>query len=283
MRIAKRTLLTLVVGLLLAATASAQRPKPNIGQVVIVVKDIATKAEIGSVEPGGTIDLPAGTRVRLIMSALPTGAARGPLYPDTTFSETSAGGVAITRTHAENASADVEIPRGKNTGRVETIRYQIQDTWVPAELRTGSFRIRIAPTSAAATSTSQVGGAVFSGTRADQLTRLLYNAVLMRDPDPGSQVFRDGIANGGYGSLVQAAVDIANSEESRIGLGTTSPEQRLTSLYRNLLGLTPDQADPRQWDADLQQLRQGHIADVVSAIVQSDRFRERNNLVGVRY
>jgi hypothetical protein len=269
---------------LLAATANAQRPKPNIGQVLIVVKDITTKAEIGSVEPGGTIELPAGTRVRLIMSALPTGGSRGPLYPVTTFSETAAGGVAITRTHSENSSADVEIPRGKNVGRIETIRYQITDTWVPAELRTGSFRIRIAPSSAALNNdVGQVGGAVLSGTRADQLTRLLYNAILLRDPDPGAQVFTNGIASGGYGSLVQSAVDIANSQESRIGLATTPPEQRLTSLYRNLLGLTPEQADSRQWDADLQQLRQGHIADVVSAIVQSDRFRERNNLVGVRY
>jgi hypothetical protein len=281
MRIAKRTLITLIVGVVLAATATAQRPKPNIGQVLIVVKDITTKAEIGSVEPGGTIDLPAGTRVRLIMSALPTGGGHGPLYPVTTFSETATGGVAITRTNAENSSADVEIPRGKNTGRIETIRYRITDTWVPAELRTGSFRIRIAPPSAA--SNTQVGGAVFPGTRAEQLTRLLYNAILMRDPDPGARGFTDAIANGDYGSLVQAAVDIANSQESRIGLATTPPEQRLTSIYRSLLGLTPQQADSRQWDADLQQMRQGRIADVVSAIVQSDRFRERNNLVGVRY
>jgi hypothetical protein len=282
MWIAKRTLLTLLAGVLLAATAIAQRPKPNIGQVLIVVKDVATKAEIGSVEPGGTIDLPAGTRVRLIMSALPTGGGHGPLYPVTTFSETATGGVAITRTHAENSSADVEIPRGKNTGRIETIRYQIADTWVPADLRTGSFRIRIMPPSAAAN--SQVGGAAVFSTRAEQLTRLLYNAILLRDPDPGAQGFTEAIAKGDYGSLVEAAVDIANSQESRIGLATTTtPEQRLTSLYRNLLGLTPEQADPRQWAADLQQLRQGHIGDVVSTIVQSDRFRERNNLAGVRY
>ncbi|HEX9940858.1 MAG TPA: hypothetical protein VGG03_02480 [Thermoanaerobaculia bacterium] len=283
MRIASRTLLTLILGVALAVTAfAAQGAKPNIGQVLIIVKDLATKQEIGSVEPGGTITIPAGSRVRLIMSALPTGAARGPLYPETTFSETSAGGVTITRSNVENSSADVEIPRGKANGRTEVIRYQITESWVPANLRTGSFRIRVAPAGTVAEDQAS-GGAVFSGSRAEQLTRMLYQGILMRDLDSGAQGSIDAIANGGYDALVRVATGIAGSEESRVRLAGTSMEQRLASLYRHLLGITPEQADARQWSSDLRRMNDGQIADVVADIVQSDRFRERNNLVGVRY
>ena len=82
---------------------------------------------------------------------------------------------------------------------------------------------------------------------------------------------------------MNAAVGIANSEESRVRLAGTPVEQRLASMYRVFLGMDRGQADSRQWDADLQLMNQGRIADVVSGIVQSDRFRERNNLAGVRY
>src|SRR5215216_3724643 len=151
MRIATRTLSTLILGTVLATVAAAQgNTKPNIGQVQIVVKDISSKQDIGTVVPGGTIELPAGTRVRLIMEALPTGTARGPVYPATTFTDVSRGGVTITRSNTENSTADLMIAHAKGGNRTETIRYQITDTWVPANLRTGSFTIRVTPGSGSA-------------------------------------------------------------------------------------------------------------------------------------
>jgi hypothetical protein len=289
MRIATRTLLTLILGVMLATMAAAQGNKPTIGQVEIVVKDINSKEDIGTVEPGGTIELPAGTRVRLIMSALPTGSARGALYPATTFSDVSktGGGVTLTRSNAENSTADLMINNAKGGGRTETIRYQITDTWVPANLRTGSFTIRVVPNSnsaSVATGDSASGAAIGTRAGAEQLTRLLYQGILLRDPDfPGAQGTVDAIQSGGYDALVKAAVGIANSEESRVRLGATPAEQRLASMYQILLGLNRDQADPSQWAADLQRMNQGHFGDVVSGLVQSDRFRTRNNLGGVRY
>jgi hypothetical protein len=293
MRIATRTLLTLILGVMLATMAAAQGNKPTIGQVEIVVKDINSKEDIGTVEPGGTIELPAGTRVRLIMSALPTGSARGPMYPATTFSDVSkgGGGVTITRSNAENSTADLMVNHSKGGARTETIRYQITDTWVPANMRTGSFTIRVVPSSnsgsvATGDSTGGTGLGTAIGTRAgaEQLTRLLYQGILLRDPDfPGAQGTVDAIQNGGYDALVKAAVGIANSEESRVRLGATPAEQRLASMYQILLGLSRDQADPSQWAADLRRMNDGHFGDVVSGLVQSDRFRTRNNLGGVRY
>ena len=289
MRIATRTLLTLLICLALAATAFAQSSnKPNIGAVEVIVKDISTKQDIAIVEPGGTVELPAGSRVRLIMSALPTGSARGPVYPATTFTDASQakGGVTITRSNSENSTADLVLSNVKSGSRTETIRYQISDTWVPANLRTGSFSVRVVPgpgTVTGSVSTGGTGTATDIASRADQLTRLLYQGILLRDPDPGAQGSIDAIRTGGYDALVKVATGIAGSEESRIRLGATPPEQRLAALYQILLGINRDQADPQQWQSDMNLMNQGRIADVVSGIVQSDRFRERHNLAGVRY
>lgn len=286
MRIATRTLLTLLMCLALAVTAFAQSNKPNIGAVEIIIKDISTKQDIAIVEPGGTVELPAGSRVRLIMSALPTGSARGPLYPATTFTDASQakGGVTITRSNTENSTADLLLSNVKSGSRTETIRYQISDTWVPANLRTGSFTVRVVPGSGTVTGSVSTGSASTSiASRAEELTRLLYQAILLRDPDPGAQGSIDAIRTGGYDAFVKVATGIAGSEESRVRLGATPVDQRLASLYQILLGINREQADPQQWQSDLSLMSQGHFADVVSGIVQSDRFRQRHNLVGVRY
>jgi hypothetical protein len=276
MRITSRTLLALLLVLAVVPLA-AQDNKPNIGRVLIEVKDIDSKEIIASVEPGGTITLPSGSRVRLIMTALPTGRSGRTLYPAATFSDTSNGGVTITRSNVENSTADLVLNRGKAApGRTETIRYQINETWVPSHLRTGSFRIHIAPASTVEGSNISLGNS-----SAEQLTRMLYQAILLRDPDPGAAGTIESIANGGYNALVQAAIGIANSEESRVRLyeqGTTN-EQRLAALYRHLLGLNTSQIDRGQYNDDLQDLNNGRLAVVVAEIVNSDRFRDRIGVV----
>ncbi|HEV8577473.1 MAG TPA: hypothetical protein VGX68_00205 [Thermoanaerobaculia bacterium] len=279
MRIATRTLSTLFLGVLLVATAAAQANRPNIGAVQIVVTEIGTRAEIGTVEPGGSITLPAGSRVRLVMTALPTGYARGPLYPATTFSDTSAGAVTITRSNAENSTADLVINGGRNVRRTETIRYQISESWVPSHLRTGSFNIRVEPSSVGGAYRSSASSSIYGRSRADELTRVLYRAILMRDPDPGAAGTVESIDTGGYEALVRAAVGIANSDESqRLYDEGRSNEARLDSLYRNLLGISRSQVDSSQWRSDLLRIADGRIADVVNDIVRSDRFRDRFNL-----
>jgi hypothetical protein len=275
MRIATRALPALILVLALAPLAAAQSAKPTIGRVMIVIKDIDTKAEIASVEPGGTVTLPAGSHVRLIMTALPTGRAHGPLYPDTTFHDTAKGGVTITRSNVENSTADLVLSRTKASERTETIRYRISESWVPADLRTGWFRIHIAP--ARTDGRRAAGGIALGRTRADRLTRMLYEAILLREPDPGAAGTVEAIANGGYDALVRAAVAMANSEESRHRIydqGTTN-EQRLAALYRNLLNMSPGEVDRAQYDHDLRRLNEGRIAEVVAGVVNSDRFRER--------
>jgi hypothetical protein len=292
MRIANRTFLpaALVAALLcplLGQTVEAQstKPKPPIRAVEVVVRDIATKEDIGTVQPDGSISIPAGSRVRLIMTAIPTG-NRQPLYPATTYSDLSQGGVQITRSNAENSTADLAVGTAKGN-RTQAIGFQIQEDWVPADLRSGTIHLRIVPSTSSVVGSDLGGGYTYgSGSRAEQVTRMLYRGILMRDPDPGAQGTIDAISTGGYDAVVRSAVGIANSPESRNripGQGVSS-EDRLAALYQNLLGMSPDRVDRAQYDNDLRRITSGRIADVVSDMVQSDRFRSRASLTtGVRY
>lgn len=278
---------------LMALPASAQSNRPNIGSVEIVVRDIDGRKDIAAVRDGDTLTLPEGMRVRLIMTAVPTGSANRPLYPDTTFSDLSKGGVRITRSNSENSTADLEVVPSRRIDRIETISYQIDESWVPANLRTGRFLVRVGQegTSAQVTrgrsSSGQAGqGGVswsVNNDRARELTRALYQGILMREPDAGARSTTEAIQRGDYDALVRAAVGIANSDESRIRVyerqGVCN-EQRLLALYKNLLGLSAEQVDRRQWDADLKRMSGGEITRVVEDILRSERFRSRYDLRG---
>ena len=288
MRIANRTFLpALLAAALLCplavrqAQAQSERPWPPIAGVQIVVRDLATQQDIGTAEPGGTISVPAGSQVRLIAAAVPAG-NRPSFYPAATFSDQSRGGLRFTRSRPENGTADVQVGTTKGYNRNQAVGYQIRDDWVPASLRSGTIYLQVVPATAAPES---VGSSLTGSARAQELTRMLYRAILMRDPDPGAQGTVDSIARGGYDALVQAAVGIANSDESRNRLPGqgVSNEDRLNSLYQNLLALSPDQVDRQQFSSDLRRINNGRIADVVSGMVQSDRFRSRANVASTRY
>src|SRR5947209_960288 len=252
MRIANRTLVPAVLAAALLCPLAVRQaqaqpgPRPPIAGVQVVVRDLATQQDIGTVEPGGTISVPAGSQVRLIMNAIP----------------------------------DLQVGTTKGYNRNQAVGYQIRDDWVPASLRSGTIYLQVVPATAAPES---VGSSLTGSSRAQDLTRMLYQAILMRDPDPAAQGTVDAIARGGYDALVQAAVGIANSDESRNRLQGVSSEDRLNSLYQNLLGLSPDQVDRQQYNSDLRRVNQGRIADVVSGMVQSDRFRSRANVASTRY
>ncbi len=292
MRIANRTLHTAaVVALLcplLAVPAEAQsQNRPNIGSVQILIREIGTREEIARINPGETVTLPEGARVRINLMALPTGSARGPLYPATEFTDTGKGGTRITRSSQENAAADLEVVASKNFNRVETIRYRVTEDWVPANLRTGSFSIRVSgdaintPGASTGGWSNNPGGAwtgTWTGDQALQLTNALYQGILLRSVDDGAAGTAEAIRRDGFEGLVRAAVGIANSEESRNRIyqdRQVSNDQRLASLYRHLLGLEPNQVSRSQWASDLGRLNDGQIGRVVEDLLRSDRFRSR--------
>lgn len=254
--------------------------------VEIQVKDLDSDQVIATVQPGGTITLREGQRVRLIMTADHPGRGKGLVYPETEFTEAEPGRgwVRLTRTNVENANATLQVVRPSSAirSRTETLRYRItEDIGLPSSLRQGTVLVRVEPVAGSgSTTTSQ---------QARDLTRRLYQAILMREPDAsGSRRYVESITSGGYPALVQAAEQLAKSDESRIRVyereGVCN-EQRLLSLYKNLLGLSADQIDREQWDADLRRLSNGQIDAVVAGMVRSSRFQQIHNLerVAIRY
>lgn len=257
-------------------------------ELQIQVKDLDSGQVIATVQPGGTVTLREGQRVRLIMTADSPGRGRDLIYPETEFTETEPGRgwVRVTRTNEENANATLQIvrPSSASRSRTETLRYRItEDIGLPSSLRQGTLLVRAEPASGSAT------GAAIASQQARDLTRRLYRAILMREPDAsGSRRYVESITSGGYPALVRVAEQLAKSDESRIRVyereGVCN-EQRLLSLYKNLLDLSADQIDRGQWDADLSRLGNGQMDAVVAAMVRSTRFQQIHNLerVAIRY
>lgn len=256
--------------------------------VQIQVKDLDSEQVIATLQPGGTLTLREGQRVRLIMTADHPGRGKGLLYPETEFTEAEPGRgwVRLTRTNVENANATLQAvrPSSATRSRTETLRYRIiEDIGLPNSLREGTLLVRVEPAAGSGSSP------VTTSQQARDLTRRLYQAILMREPDAsGSRRYVESITSGGYPALVQVAEQLAKSDESRIRVyereGVCN-EQRLLSLYKNLLGLSADQIDREQWDADLRRLSNGQMDAVVAGMVRSTRFQQLHNLerVAIRY
>ena len=296
MKIASRTILSAAIVALLSAVmappAQAQRAvnRHDVAGIQILVRNIDDKSEAVRVLPGGTVTIAEGAHVRVNVEAVLDN-SRNPVYPVTEFTDLDRGGIQITRSNAANAAVDLMVLPKKNANRIQRVGFQIMDNRIPAGMRTGSFNIQVAPGTVVGNSTGygQPGygdhgdrgnHGSWGSDRARDLTRVLYRGILMRDPDPGAQGTVDAIRNGGYNGLIEAAVNIANSQESRITIATrgVSAQERLESIYQNLLGLSSSQVDRSTWNADMRTLNDGHIARVVENIVRSDRFRSRYNI-----
>jgi hypothetical protein len=259
--------------------------------IQIQVKDLDSDQIIATVKPGGTVTLREGQRVRLIMTADHPG-QRDLIYPETEFTEANPGRgwVRVTKTNVDNANATLRIvrPNGTNSSRTETLSYRIVENVVggmPDSLRQGTINVRVEPAAAAGSAPTSAA----TRQQARDLTGKLYQAILMRNLDEtGARTHIDSIAKGGYPALIQVAERIAESDESRIGVyereGVCN-QQRLLSMYKNLLGLSANQIDREQWEEDLKRMNAGDIDAVVAGMVRSPRFQQLHNLerMAIRY
>jgi len=287
MRIASRTILSAAIVALLspvmAPPAQAQRAvnRRDVAGIQILVRNIDDKSEAVRVLPGGTVTIAEGAHVRVNVEAVLDN-SRTPIYPVTEFTDLDRGGIQITRSNAANAAVDLMVLQKRNPNRIQRVGFQITDNRIPVGMRTGSFNIQVvAPTAIGGNSTQPGNGhGNWGNDRARDLAGVLYRGILMRDPDPDAQGTIDAIRNDGYNGVVNAALSIANSQESRITIPRrgVSAQERLEALYQNLLGLSPGQVDRSTWSSDLRTLNDGYISRVVENIVRSDRFRSRYNL-----
>jgi hypothetical protein len=308
MKIASRTIASAAVVALICPmmarpaqaqrSAYSQRPaqsqrsvsRNDVAGIQILVRAIDDKTDGTRINPGGTVSVAEGARVRVNVEAVLDNSRR-PMYPVTEFTDLDRGGVHITRGNAANAAVDLEVISKRNPNRIQRIGYRIVDTRVPANMRTGSFNIQVVAPNTIGSNDQQgsgygrpgrPGNGSWSYDRARDLTRALYQGILMREPDPSSRGTTDAIRNGGYNALIDEAVNIANSRESRFEIPSRriGTEQRLEAMYQSLLGLSARQADPSTWRSDLRMLNDGQIARVVEGIVRSDRFRSHYGLTG---
>ena len=282
-------LLSPLAGFAQARSFNAQGPYQD---VQIQVKDLDSDQIVATVRPGGTITLREGQRVRLIMTADHPG-QKGLVYPETEFTEADPGRgwVRVTKTNVENANATLQIvrPSGTNRSRTETLSYRIVESiGMPDSLRQGTINVRVEPAAAAGSAPTMPTSAT-TRQQARDLTGRLYQAILMRNLDEtGARTHIDNIAKGGYPALIQVAERIAESDESRIGVyereGVCN-QQRLLSMYKNLLGLSASQIDREQWEEDLKRMNAGDIDAVVAGMVRSPRFQQLHNLerMAIRY
>lgn len=287
-----RTMLkTLIAGLLLVMAvvplAAQNRRGGGDGrwsELWVVVKDIDSGEEIDTIEPSGRVQLPERAKVRLIMSAYVPGNDKA-IYPETVYSEgeRGRGGFRITKSSRENANVTLQLVDIKEAygKRSERVNFQILDDRVPSNLQRGSFVIDvISDEESADEESNDDSGEEEADDSPAAMTRVLYRAILLREPDyPGAQGFTDRIAREGYQGVVKAAVAIADSNESRNGVyeknANLRAERRLQILYKELLGLESDEAsDSDSWEEDLRRVRDHRIASVVEEMVRSRAFRE---------
>lgn len=279
-----RTALCAVLLALLTLPLAALQYGRGYSDIRIHVKDLYSGQTFADIEPGETFTLPEGARVRLIVSA-----RRGnhTIYPRAEIGETrpGGGGVRITKVRVDNSNATVEIvPLGRGDRRVETLTFRILgDERVPRQLWRGSFRIAVNPFDHGRSPYSPPGRnhGDWNAGWPQEMTRTLYRAILLREPDSQAWGTTQAIAEGGYPAIIRSAEAIARSEESRWRLSRrddVSSEARLRALYDELLELEPHQIDRTYWYRDLSLVAAGRIEEVVSEMVRSERFRQAHDL-----
>lgn len=263
------------------ATAPAEGQDLRVSELRIGLQDMKTKADLGYVQPGETLELEVGDRVRLRMVAVVGGQWRAPRYPSAAFAVLAGSDkMNISQVDREQGSAVIEATRATG-GRDALVSYEILDQLdIRPGLVKGTITVRIGGTPAAAPAPTPAPPAPEVGSsRAAETVAALYQGILMREPDAGgAQPLISRIEREGYPAVLTAALGLANSRESQADLGSrgVTPEQRLEALYRNLLGQSLGQIDSAAWDADLQRLRQGRMDEVIRRLVGSPEFRAQH-------
>src|SRR5829696_7228162 len=141
--------LAVLLGPFVGQAAFAQTTQtPRIAELRLQVLEVGSRRDLGYVNPGGTIAVPEGSTVRLIMTAMPAGNGK-PLYPETVFTDPAKGGLLISRASQENANVTVQVPRNNGRERTLPLSFKITETInLPAKALTGTVYLQVVPAAA---------------------------------------------------------------------------------------------------------------------------------------
>lgn len=255
---------------LLGAPAMAQ------GSARVAVVDPTSGQELAVVAPGSDISMAPGQT--LTFRVFEPGARKRERTPIAVKDFGFGGPSALQIVNQNERTGEVTVKLGNaSPGEKLHVGWRLaDDTKGATALNTGKVNIRVVGSSVVPTQEYYVPGYQSFGTQIDALVDGLYRGILMREPDAaGSSGWRQSVAVGGFQAARSTAMQIAQSQESLAVSQKATPEQRLTALYQNLLGMAPENVDPAQWSSDLAQIQRGNIAGVVDHMLNSPAFRYR--------
>jgi len=246
------------------------------------VEDSHGGQRVLAVSPCAGVDLLRGDRVRLRLVAVDSAGdidswKEGRRLTARFFSLERTGDLELVRTDPERGEAVIDAAGEKVLGPEGVsvlLGYELAESvHLDGPHRRGAISITIREPGRPAVP-SQPPPASGRTSAADIVARL-YRGILLREPDaPGAAPRIADIERRGYLGILNAAREIAASEESRgLSQGSTRAEDRLAALYENLLNLKRNEVDSETWKRDYDLLFRGEIEAVVNAIVRSQEFR----------
>jgi hypothetical protein len=266
---------------------AARAQEPLIDELRIWVQDMHTKEDREFLAPGSTLYLEQGDKVRLRIQAIPRERNRKPRYPRARWTPAGSQQEIRFSEFDERVGTVVVEARSVNPNVRSGVRFQLLDRMNLARgvNSSGGMTIEVS----GGRNGYNSGGGYSSGgghhgyndhnaSQSQTVVRSLYRGILMREAEPQAVAERSRkIDAGGYGTAVSEAQAIAASRESRIDVyarGVTN-EQRLLTLYEELLGLDRQRINTRSWEDNLRGLANGDIVGVVTAMVRSEEFRRK--------
>lgn len=125
---------------LLPAFAAAQGG--NIARLEITVEDIGSHTPLEPIEPGGTVKITPGQKIRLRMTAVQASGARR--YPKTKFVPNDTQRISVDGMNEEVGNITLTGRRVNEAGGAVPIQYQILEDWpMNDKLRTGRVYVQV--------------------------------------------------------------------------------------------------------------------------------------------
>ncbi|HUP25806.1 MAG TPA: beta/gamma crystallin-related protein [Thermoanaerobaculia bacterium] len=131
-----------VVGAVLAIPALGAAQSGTITGLVVTVEDLGSRENIASIAPGDQVQIQAGQKVRLRMTA--TQARGGTRYPSTKFIPNDTKRILVDATNEEVGTITLTGRQVNEAGGAVPIQYQILEDWpMRDELRKGRVYVQV--------------------------------------------------------------------------------------------------------------------------------------------